>query len=73
MKLSIIAAIASLAHMASAVGVVGKAEGFAYGVTGGEFGLYFGGGDEPYANDKFAKVAVLLLSTPRTSRNLLPC
>lgn len=35
MKLSVIAAIASLAHMASAVGVVGKAEGFAYGVTGG--------------------------------------
>ncbi|KNG47828.1 pectin lyase [Stemphylium lycopersici] len=35
MKLSVIAAIASLAHMASAVGVVGKAEGFAHGVTGG--------------------------------------
>lgn len=29
------AVLASLVHMASAVGVVGKAEGFAAGVTGG--------------------------------------
>lgn len=35
MKFFAIAALASLAHMASAVGVVGKAEGFAAGVTGG--------------------------------------
>jgi pectate lyase len=35
MKFLAIAALASLAHMASAVGVVGKAEGFATGVTGG--------------------------------------
>jgi len=35
MKLLAFAALASLAHMASAVGVVGKAEGFASGVTGG--------------------------------------
>ena len=35
MKFLAIAALAGLAHMASAVGVVGKAEGFATGVTGG--------------------------------------
>ena len=35
MKFLAFAALASLAHMASAVGVVGKAEGFASGVTGG--------------------------------------
>jgi pectin lyase len=35
MKFLAIAALASLAHVASAVGVVGKAEGFAVGVTGG--------------------------------------
>jgi pectate lyase len=35
MKFFAIAALASLAHVASAVGVVGKAEGFATGVTGG--------------------------------------
>lgn len=35
MKFSAFAALAGLAHMASAVGVVGKAEGFASGVTGG--------------------------------------
>lgn len=35
MKFSAFAALASLVHMASAVGVVGKAEGFAAGVTGG--------------------------------------
>lgn len=35
MKVLVFAALASLAHMASAVGVVGKAEGFAAGVTGG--------------------------------------
>ena len=35
MKLLAFAALASLAHIASAVGVVGKAEGFASGVTGG--------------------------------------
>jgi hypothetical protein len=35
MKVFMFAALASLAHMASAVGVVGKAEGFATGVTGG--------------------------------------
>lgn len=35
MKGIIFSALASLAHMASAVGVVGKAEGFATGVTGG--------------------------------------
>lgn len=35
MRVLAIAALAGLAHMASAVGVVGKAEGFAAGVTGG--------------------------------------
>jgi hypothetical protein len=35
MKVFAFAALASLAQMASAVGVVGKAEGFATGVTGG--------------------------------------
>ena len=35
MKIFAFAALASLAHMASAVGVVSKAEGFAAGVTGG--------------------------------------
>jgi pectin lyase len=35
MKFLAFAALASLAHMASAVGVVGQAEGFASGVTGG--------------------------------------
>lgn len=51
MKLSVIAAIASLAHMASAVGVVGKAEGFAHGVTGGEFRLHLEDENEPHADD----------------------
>ena len=35
MKFSALAVLAGLAHMASAVGVSGKAEGFAAGVTGG--------------------------------------
>lgn len=35
MKVFAFAALASLVHLASAVGVVGKAEGFAVGVTGG--------------------------------------
>ena len=35
MKFLAIAALAGLAHVASAVGVAGKAEGFAAGVTGG--------------------------------------
>lgn len=35
MKFFAVAALASLAHLASAVGVSGQAEGFAAGVTGG--------------------------------------
>lgn len=35
MRFFAIAALAGLAHVANAVGVVGKAEGFATGVTGG--------------------------------------
>lgn len=35
MKFLAFAALASLVHMTNAVGVVGKAEGFAAGVTGG--------------------------------------
>ena len=35
MRFLAFAALASLAHIASAVGVAGKAEGFASGVTGG--------------------------------------
>lgn len=37
MRFVALAALAGLAHIASAVGVVGKAEGFATGVTGGAF------------------------------------
>ncbi|KAF2827054.1 pectin lyase-like protein [Ophiobolus disseminans] len=35
MKVILLAGLASLAHVASAIGVVGKAQGFATGVTGG--------------------------------------
>lgn len=66
MKFFAIAALASLAHMASAVGVVGKAEGFAAGVTGG------GKIDKTSVSYTYADSlyqAAPLLSTQKTSRS----
>lgn len=66
MKFLFIAALAGLAHMASAVGVVGKAEGFAAGVTGGgKIDIR----SVPCTCTDALHQAVPLLSTPRTSRS----
>ncbi|KAH6633506.1 pectin lyase fold/virulence factor [Boeremia exigua] len=59
MKFLAVAALASLAHIASAVGVVGTAEGFATGVTGG------GSATPQYPKDIKELTAWLTDATPR--------
>ena len=66
MRFLAIAALAGLAHMASAVSVVGKAEGFAAGVTGG--GKIDIRSVSCTYTDSLHQAAPLL-STPRTSKS----